>query len=85
MGTEYLLFKHKQTELLLQEHSNKLDLVLYNCENEKRTATIYDIEPEEAIKIALEMIKVASYYLDSDNGLRLKALQQAIAGNTYFY
>ncbi len=65
MSTEYEILRlSDRFHISLDEHSNKLDIA--SCADVYRIDYLTrDLEPAQVLKMALEMLKVASYWMDS--------------------
>ena len=61
MGTTYELATQGKLVLSLDEHSNQLDIAIGN-DLTGREVAIRDLTPEQTVDIALEMLKVCSYW-----------------------
>ncbi len=66
MGTTYTIAKQGETEFYLDEHSNKLDVVVseLDAEGNNNTVEIRAQTPEAVVQMALEMLKVCSYWTE---------------------
>jgi hypothetical protein len=72
MGTTYRIAKQGNLEFTIDEHSNKLDLCVgANVElngtkygNGSIAVTMSNLAPEAVIQMALEMLKVCSYWTE---------------------
>lgn len=88
MSTNYTVYEDDRKELALGEHSNLLDIDLYtkiSRYDQELEASLNDLEPIQVIEIALQMIKVASYYTDGEYGDTKKRIIDRIDRETYFY
>lgn len=83
MGTSYTILKKDGLEVSLDEHSNVLDLALYgDVAAGQAVSRVDDLTPAELVAMALEMLQVASYWMDDD---AFKAAAFAKMGSTSSY
>ena len=66
MGTSYTIAKQGDTEFYLDEHSNKLDVSVsrLDAKGDLFIEEIKNQTPESVIQMALEMLKVCSYWTE---------------------
>lgn len=75
MSTDYKIFERirengETHSIEMLEHSSLLDIGFYASQEgleEERVATFKNFTPEQIIDIALQMLKVASYQIDTDD------------------
>jgi hypothetical protein len=84
MSTEYEILRvDEDTYVSLDEHSNRLDLSV-NFDEDKNSCVVRDLSPEQIVEMALEMLKVASYWMDSDDfNIVLKAYLEKKGPHAY--
>jgi len=82
MGTEYILFKTKDENknISLYEMSNRFDFDIENLLEDKEL-TISDLSTNQLLKIALKIIQVCSYFMETD--ILKEEINQFIDKNIY--
>lgn len=68
MSTEYKLLVRGERSVLLEEHSNKLNLTAeINGDGNGSIPILRDLSPSEVARIAFKMLCVASYWMSDDD------------------
>lgn len=76
MSTQYKIAEQGNKSLKVDERSNKLSLLFFRTSNSSPQTLLSDLEPEEVVDIAIQLLQVSLYWHTDNDKAHLEMIDK---------